>query len=207
MSSTVTPTDDLQTTLGSQPDIERVYDNVLAIVPAVTFPLVKLALWNAIEEFALRSTYFRETVYWTMGIGVATVDFNPFSAAMSVCWVLSQKGLYRWQIAPPAALVDLVSPQTAVRTGEAIVALKPVSLEADLPAHMWTQWFETILDGTLGRLYALPAKPWSNGPLAQYHGTRFRQGLNRARDIAARGYSNQQPNWSFPYAASGRRKQ
>ena len=207
MSATVTPSDDLQTTLGSQPDIERVYDNVLAIVPAVTFPLVKMALWNAIEEFARRSVHFRETVHWTMGIGVGSVDFNPYSATMSVCWVLSQTGLYRWQIDPPARLVDLVSPQTTLRTGDAIVALKPVSLEADLPQHMWTQWFETILDGVLGRLYALPAKPWSNGQLAQYHGTRFRQGLNRARDIAARGYSNQQPNWAFPVIAKGRRKQ
>lgn len=207
MSATVTPTDDLSATLGDNPDITRVCDNILAVVPAVTLPLIQLELFNAIEEFAVRGTYFRETVYWNMAIGVSSIDFNPFSADMSVCWVLSQTGLYRWRINPPAEMIDLTEPPTTLRTGSAIVALKPRSLDSNLPPHMWTQWFETILDGTKGRLYAQPAKPWSNPQLAQYHGARFRMGFNRARDIAARAYSNQQPNWAFPYFAAGRRKQ
>lgn len=203
--STSIPTDDLQTALGSDPDIERLFDNIQAILPAVTLTLIRLTAWNAIEEFALRSLYFREQVQWTMPIGVSTVDFNPYSSDMAVCWVLNQKGLYEWRVKPPSTLVDLRQP-TTVRTGEALLALKPLSLDSELPPGFWSSWFETLLDGTLFRLYGQPAKPWSSPPLAQYHGTRFRMGMNRARDIVNRGHSGQQPYWRFPLFATGRRK-
>lgn len=203
---TVTPTDDLQTSLGSQPDLERLYDNVQLVVPQATLSLIKVAAWNTLEEFALRSTYFRDEVFWTMAIGVTTVDFNPYSADMSVCWVLSQCGLVRWRANAAATLIDLAQP-LAVRTGRALLALKPVSFDVNFPPELWTNWFETILDGTLFRLFGQGLKPWSNTQMATYHGTRYRQGINRARDIANRAFSNQQPPWAFPYFAAGRRKQ
>jgi hypothetical protein len=206
MSGTATPTDDLQTTLGSQPTYERIFDNVQLVVPSVTLSLIKVALWNAIEEFALRSLYFRDLVGWTMPIGVTSVDFNPHSANFSVCWVLGQEGLIHWRVHPPGTIKDLREPLT-LRSGIALLALKPLSFDVTLWPELMTNWFETILDGTLFRLYGMPNKPWMNTQLAQYHGTRFRQGVNRARDVAARAYSNQQPAWMYPYAAKGRRKQ
>jgi hypothetical protein len=210
VSETITPADDMSSVLGSNPDVQRIYDNVLAVMPAVTLPIVQLALWNAVEEFAVRSTYFRAKVYWEMAIGVSTVDFNPHSAAMLVVWVLEQHGLTDFVVRPPATLVDRQVP-LAARTGWAILALKPTSFDVvkqkgALP-ELWSTWFETMLDGVLFRLYGQPAKPWSSPQLATYHGTRFRQGMNRARDIAERLHSDQQSRRRrFPYFAMGRRK-
>jgi len=103
-------------------------------------------------------------------------------------------------------LVDRQEPNAA-RSGWALLALKPTSFDTDLPQEMWSNWFETLLDGTMFRLYGMPAKPWSSPQNAQYHGTRFRQGINRARDIAERQHSNQQsPFRAYPYFAHGRRK-
>lgn len=206
MPGTVTPVDAMDDTLGSQPQAERIYDNVTLVVPGVTLPLIKVNLWNTVEEFALRSTMFRAEVFWSMAIGVSTVDFNPFSADMSACWVLSQHGLWHWRVDPPAQLRDLTAPNN-VRTGKVILALKPLSFDANLPAEMFSTWFEALLDGTLFRLYGTPSKPWSDVKLATYHGTRFRQSINRARDLAARNWSPQQPRWFFPLFAAGRRKQ
>jgi hypothetical protein len=203
--TTPIPADDLRTTFGANPDIERLYDHVQAILPGVTLSLLQMMAWGAIEEFAIRSTYFREQVSWSMAIGVSTVNFNPHSADMQVCWVLGQDGLWQWQVNPPGELVDLRTPTTA-RTGTALLALKPTSFDANLPNEMWTNWFETILDGTLFRLFGMPGKPWASPQLAQYHGARFRQGINRARDVATRNWSNQQAPWTFPYFAAGRRK-
>lgn len=206
MSGTLIPTSDQQTSIGASPDVERLYDNVQALMPAITVPIIKIAAWNAIEEFALRSTYFRDTVSWNMAIGVRDVDFNPYSADMQACWVLGQHGLVQWLVHPPARLVDRQEP-TATRSGWALLALKPTSFDTDLPQEMWSSWFETLLDGTMFRLYGMPAKPWSSPPNAQYHGGRFRMGINRARDIAERQHSNQQsPFRSYPYFAHGRRK-
>lgn len=191
------------------PDVDRLYDNIQAVLPGVTIPVIEMELWNTVQEFCIRSTYYRSSVYWAMAPGVSTVDFNPFDANTLVTWVLHVQGLTRWTIDPPALLVD-VSPPTSPRNGWAILALRPrafdeVRLNA-LP-ELFTTWFETMLDGTLFRLYGMPAKPWSSTQLATYHGTRFRQGINRARDIAERLHSDQQsPARRYPYFAAGRRK-
>ena len=211
MSATVTPSDSMKSMLGSNPGVTRIYDNVLAVLPATTQPLIQLALWNSVEEFCLRSQYFRERIYWQMAPGVYQVDFNPFSASQLVSWVLSQYGLTSFRIVPPAILEDLQTPPNAARTGWAIVALTPTSFDAlqksaSFP-ELWTTWFETMLDGTMFRLTGQPAKPWSSTQLAQYHGARFRMGINRARDIAERLHSDQQsPRRTYPYFAHGRRK-
>jgi hypothetical protein len=191
------------------PDVERLYDNIQALMPAVTLPVIEMELWNTVCEFCIRSTYYRSKIYWEMAPGVSTVDFNPFDVNTLVTWVLHVDGLTRWEINPPAMLVDLYPP-TASRSGWAIVSLRPkgfdeVKLNA-LP-ELFTTWFETMLDGTMFRLYGMPVKPWSSPQLAQYHGTRFRQGINRARDIAERLHSSQQsPSRRYPYFAAGRRK-
>lgn len=192
------------------PDIERLYDNVQILLPAITVPVIDVELWNTISEFCIRSTYLRARTYWSMAPGISTVDFNPFNQDMVVVWVLYAHGLTHWEINPPAQLVDFMPP-TAGRTGWAFVALRPARFDAvrvgNIP-ELFTTWYETMLDGTLGRLYAMPSKPWSNPQLAQYHGTRFRQGMNRARDIAERLHSHQQsPRRAYPYFAGGRRKQ
>jgi hypothetical protein len=190
-------------------DINRVYDNVQAVLPAVTLPLIEMALWNTIEEFSIRGTYFRAHVNWQMPIGVSSLDFNPFSSAMVVTWVIEQEGLLHYEIIPPAKMVDLYQPNAA-RNGHATLVLKPASFAVVTQGHfteMFSTWFETMLDGTLFRLYGQPAKPWSSPQLAEYHGRRFRQGMNRARDIAERLHSPQQaPARIYPYFASGRRK-
>lgn len=191
------------------PDVERLYDNIQTTLPAITLPVIELELWNTVQEFCIRSTYFRSRLHWQMGAGTSTVDFNPFSHDMVVVWVLYAHGLTHWEINPPAQLVDFLPP-TAKRSGWAQVALRPARFDAcklgTMP-ELFTTWFETMLDGTIFRLYGMPAKPWSSPQLAQYHGTRFRQGLNRARDIAERLHSHQQsPSRAFPYFARGRRK-
>jgi len=98
----------------------------------------------------------------------------------------------------------------AARTGKALIVMKPrnwAAIQSGATPTLFTNWFETMLDGTLFRLYGLPAKPWSSQGLAQYHGSRWWQGVNRARDQAERLNSPQQsPFRSFPYWARGRRK-
>jgi len=212
MSETITPTDNMRSLLGSNPDVTRVYDNVLAVMPSATLPLVQMCLWSTIEEFAIRSLYFRDKVYWQMAPGVWQVDFNPYSATQLVVWVITQYGLTNFRVVPPAVLEDLQVPCDAARTGWAWLALKPTSFQAvQQPGafpELWNTWFETMLDGTMFRLYGQPAKPWSSPQMAQYHGSRFRQGMARARDIAERQHSDQQsPRRTYPYFASGRRKQ
>lgn len=194
---------------GYDPGLNRLYDTIQSRLGGITVAVIELELESIVQEFCIRSTYFRELVYWQMQIGVSRVELSPFNAYMLTVWVLWQQGLTRYVVENAATLVDLQSP-TASRTGEAWIALRPRNFEAvkfGAVHELFTTWFEVMLDGTMFRLYQMPNKPWSSPQLATYHGTRFRQGLNRARDIAERMHTSEQsPRRVYPYFAHGRRK-
>lgn len=205
MSGTVTPSSNLSSFLGSDPNLNRLYDNIQAQVPAVTLSLIKLAAWNTIEEFYLRSTSRRELVNWQMAVGVQQIDFNPFDETWLVAWILQFEGLSDFTITMPGLVTDRNQP-TALRTGQALLALKPVNFSVIFPPELFSTWFETILDGTLARLYAMPAKPWSSPQLATFHGKRYSGGSAAARAQAQNGFTQGGGRWNFPTYANGRRK-
>lgn len=206
--ATTTPTSDLSTALGADPGAERIYDNVQMQVPAVPLSAIKLTLWNTIEDFYIQSTVCREHVYWKMAAEVQTIDFNPYDESKIVAWVLNYSGLTNGKVEHPSVLRDLTYPvPDTERKGEAWLALKPVNFDA-VQCHacgdLWSSWFETILSGTLYRLYGQPAKPYSSPTLAQLHAGLYRRGVAMARDTAKRGFSAGSAVRA-PYFAWGRR--
>jgi hypothetical protein len=208
MTATPTPTSDLTSFLGPNAGINRLYDNVQAVVPSVGLPLVQMEAWNAIEEFYLISTVRREFIYWQMAPGVAVIDLNPFDANWLVQIIHQVWGLAFPKVEPPSIIRDLnnaANATTNLRQGRAIVSLKPASFNVGLDPQLFAQWFEVILDGTLFRLYAQPSKPFSNAQLAMYHGKRFRAGMARARILAEKLHAGTGPTWAYPYFARGRR--
>jgi hypothetical protein len=206
---TTTPTYDPTSTgfLGADPQVERLYDNIQGTVPAVELAMVKMQIWNTIEDFYIRSTVRRETAYWQMPIGVSSVDFNPFDADWLVCWILGFTGLGRARIDPfSATLYDLHYPTATNRKGEALLVLKPTSFAAELSPMLWSQWFETLMSGVLYRLYGQPVKPYSSPQMAQFHGRRYMSGCASARAIADHGFTDGGGRWLYPYYARGRLK-
>lgn len=67
-----------------------------------------------------------------------------------------------------------------------------------VPDWMFESYFNDWYDGTLGRLYAMPSKPWSNEKLAIYHGRRFRNAMGARKQEARRGFTYGVPGWRFP---------
>lgn len=68
----------------------------------------------------------------------------------------------------------------------------------DIPEWMWQTYFQPWLDGTLARLHAMPAKPWRDVVMAQYHGRRFRSAMGQAKQEAQRGFQYNNAPWRFP---------
>jgi hypothetical protein len=58
---------------------------------------------------------------------------------------------------------------------------------------MWDMFFQDWLDGTLSRLFMMPAKPWSNKELTVYHAKRFRNAMAFRKQEANRGYNYARP--------------
>jgi hypothetical protein len=65
---------------------------------------------------------------------------------------------------------------------------------------MWDMYFDDWLDGALGRLYGMPAKPWASTTHAQYHHKRFRNALAYRKQEAPRGFvwGTAGPLWRYP---------
>jgi hypothetical protein len=191
--------------LSSDPGVERLMDNVQAIMPGLTTDMTTLAIWNTIEDFYQRSTLRREHLYWEMPPGVLVVDFDPFDQNWRVCRFLAFNGLLNVKFETPGRIRDLASPTpTNKRDGEVILALKPSSLQTPLPYDVWTQWFEALLAGVLYRLYLQPGKPYSDIQGARLNAALYRAGIASARALAQANNVTGGSSWSFPYFARGR---
>ena len=67
-----------------------------------------------------------------------------------------------------------------------------------LEEWMWDMFFDDFLNGTLGRLYGMPMKPWASTTHAQYHHKRFRNAMAYRKQEALRGFTYGQPTWRYP---------
>ena len=65
------------------------------------------------------------------------------------------------------------------------VAVKPTLAATAIDDVVASRYDELIIHGALGRLYAIPRKPWTDLGLAQYHTSMFISGLPDARRDAA----------------------
>lgn len=179
--------------------LDRVYDAIEAVLPGVTHAMVQMAVWDALDEFCTKSTFWRATVQWTMPANQQVVNLNPVAGNALVRHVIAVRGILRWRVDPPATIVDLISNSEA-RSGQARVVLRPSRLSADLPSSLVDDWQQAIRDGALAQLYGQPAKPYSSGVMAQYHRRQFWSGIREARSSAMRYNSGEQTSgWTFPY--------
>ena len=197
------------TTSGSG-GLDRIYDPIEATLPGVQHSVVQMCLFDAVEEFCFRSTYWRQKVSWAMAPGVTWVNLNPVSAQANVASVLSvcTENHMRWSLIPPATLLDMTQSnpagQALTRTGTALVSCKPNQLVVgSLPGFLIDDWSEALRDGALFRLHAQMAKPYTDPQRAEFHGRRFRNQISLAREQAHR--FRDYPDWAYPYFAHGRR--
>lgn len=184
--------------------LTSIYDTVQSQCPGVSFTSVQAAVFRALSEFCVKSTYYRQTVPWTLSPGQTGTTLSPGDGFTTVVNVLNVIGLRFFQIRPVAGLVDL-GDATTVRTGTALLVCRPATLnESFIPPFLMNDYGEALECGALMRLYAQPSKPWSNPPLAATHAARFYSEIRRARDTARR--FGDYGEWTFPYFAGGNRR-
>lgn len=187
-------------------DITRLFDNVQAVLPGVTTDMVAMVAWNTIEDFYQRSTYRREHVYWQLDPCKTVLQFDPYNRDWRVCRFLGFRGLSNPKFVPPGQVIDVTCPTPdSQRDGEALLALKPNSLDTELPYDVWTNYFECLLNGVLHRLYLQPGKPWSDLNAMALHGKLYRAGISSARAEAQAHHLREAASWSYPYFATGGR--
>jgi hypothetical protein len=66
------------------------------------------------------------------------------------------------------------------------------------PEWMWDMFFHDWYNGTLGNLYGMPAKPWSNPTLSSVHSKRYRDKMAFRKQESLRGFTWGVGGWKFP---------
>lgn len=116
--------------------------------------------------------------------------------------------LFSYAVYQATAITISIPPTTEqARTPLAIIAALTVDkccLECDscgdwsIPDWMWSMFFQEFVDGTLGRLYMMPSKPWANKEQGVYHSRRFRNSMGFRKQEAPKGFIMGVPGWQFP---------
>lgn len=107
----------------------------------------------------------------------------------AMCALLDAETVGVWPTPTEAATLSLlaaitISPSAALGTPTVPFVCQP--------------FFDYIHSGVLGRLYALPDKPWTSSLVAGYHKGEYMRGIAKARIAAETGRAQGTQMWRFP---------
>lgn len=71
------------------------------------------------------------------------------------------------------------------------VALKSTPETTEVPDYLYMDWADTIANGVLAKLHAIPGKVWSNPQIVNFCTAKYRTGISRARSKVAKSYVTQ----------------
>jgi len=87
-----------------------------------------------------------------------------------------------------------------------VLALRPNCIDAPLGDDFWFMWFDTVVAGTLSKLYLQPGKPYSDAGMGRIQAQLFSTGIAQARAHVQSMFVTEGTPWTFPYFATGRPK-
>jgi hypothetical protein len=229
---------------------DRLLQSLLVHAPGTTEAIVKLEMFNVMDEFFRRTSAWRHEAEITleetiteyslylpadaafvrmMGVSLNNTPVpaapQPGSSQTSVGRITPEQtfadgdaafapnysdisgGLFTYAIYQPS-YITISAPPTSEQLKYPLLAVMALSvarscLDSDcgdweIPEWMFDMFFQDFYDGTLGKLYAMPSKPWSSKELTNYHGKRFRNAMALRKQEANRGFVYNRPAFRFP---------
>ena len=152
--------------------LDRLTDAIQARLPGVLYDIVRGALWDTIEDFCARSTYW--TAVADLPAGGPEITVAP-PAGAKIYRILEVYELGAYSVTQP----DRITVLDNDTTGRALVALCPATL-ADTPDFLLSTWFEALYEGTLARLFLEPDKPYSNDKTGAFYADRYEKLITQA---------------------------
>lgn len=129
-------------------------------------------------------------------------NFDPFSSDINPVSHVFSYAIYR------PTYIQINNPPTDSNEQFPFVVDMVLSLSGDtlssdpenwsLPDWMYDMYFGDWLNGVLSKMYGMPAKPWMNIQLAQYHGRLWKNRKSFRRQEVRRGFQANTPTWRFP---------
>jgi len=180
-------------------------DNARMHLPGAVDDALKLELRNTISEFLDETNAWQEDISFVTAsnrVAYDLISVEPAAINRLLHVKHSGGGNVTATMAEPGVVV-LRSEPNADEKMTATVALTvddPTDRNAYpvFPAWILTKWEAPILEGLLARMFAHPAKPYSNERLGVYHARKFRAALAAARHEVVRTNLYGAQAWRFP---------
>lgn len=205
-------------------ELNRFLNNVRVRLPGALDDVVKLELFNVLDEFC------KETNAWQEVIPVAAVanqleyELEPEEYRALIVRLLgvtadtfdvdsgdspSFMSVGAW-MPRPDLLVFRSFPSTDMRYSAtvALTAIDPVNVGdalPEIPDWFLTLYAQDLLDGLLFKMMSQPAKPYTSPVGTMYHGRRFRNAIARARVAVMQSNTYNAQSWIFPSFAQCRK--
>lgn len=189
---------------------DNMLDTLRLHLPGSLDGVIKLELFNAIDEFCRTSDAYREVLQVPLQEGVTSyiLTMPEHMLLARVISVSHQTMGLGWTVYDPASDMLLLSNTPNAEHVETplyvVVSLTPAQdglqdLDDWLPADVWRNNYQAFLDGALGKMLGQYAKPYSSKDLAVYHLHRFRNAIAVARNEANTGPIKGAQNWMYPF--------
>lgn len=160
-------------------------------LPRCPPPLIELHLRDSMKQFFTDSQVWgSELDPMTIASGQTDYSLGPISGQAEIAAV---KWAKHGQLTMTASVhYKLVNSKTELRlawtpstdSADALticVALRPTLSADGLPDRIYSDWREVIVWGTLKVLLSMPAKHWSNPPLANLYNSKYEDRLTECR--------------------------
>lgn len=196
--------------------IQRLVTNLLTQLPGALIGTIKIEIFNTVSTFCRESNTWQETQSFNTRIGKQVYEVTAESPDAYINQLLN---LEVFDPADPNGLVTLATPVPAIfrapnelkllNTPQVVERLRAtfsvVPRATDkmgdypaIPETFWDKYFDAFIEGTLARMMAHAAKPYSNERLGIFHGRRFKAATSMAKNDLYNGEVRGGQNWSFP---------
>lgn len=184
---------------------DRLMDTIRPHLPGAIDRAIKQELFQVCEDFFTNSNTWTEVLPFTFTAGQKTASVTPTTGRITQLMEVKNdddipiNGIF---MSEPGTLQTRFAPasDTTYNGTFAITVNDPIDADAFpiVPVDQVTRHTATLIHGIVANMMAQPSKPWSNTGLAQYHMTRYRGGLARARNEANTGFTYGSQRWVYP---------
>lgn len=191
---------------------DRILDHAKSRLPGAIDKQLYFELAGTLEDFFQQSTCWRETISVTVTAGIFDYDisFDDIESQItSLLWVWDANKSNTWATyLSPGTLrfSDAVVPGAYDAYVVLNVGSKPNNKDyPEFPQWVADRYATVIADGLVGRMAAMPAKPYSSIQNAAYSIKKFNQGCALARIEAMGQNLVGAQSWLYPRFAAQRK--
>ena len=185
----------------------RFMDNMRVKLPGALDGAIHLELFNTLDDICRTVDLYLTPVDLPLTVGVQSYIVVPPTGAVPITFYAIAHETFDVRLlraSPQDATVTFPGPVDAETAATPLVvkmtfAPDPVAAASQwLPEVFWRRAYDPILHGTLYRMMAQPAKPYSNPQIAVAHARASRHGKSRIKRDNTTGPLPGGVSWSFP---------